>query len=349
MSFTARSLGLILTSWVLIGALGTSIGAYFISPPVPESLTGPEEISSVMTSTRAFNDERMVRATVELRESEPVITSQIGRVTALSLTPNSIINSGAVVMGVDGKSVIALHTTTPLYRDISDGVEGEDISALQEELTHLGYDIATTGKVNYWTRWALSDLMSLTDNKGAIPESISYRSIVWLPATQVMVDEVKVRLGDSLTESTTLMTLTGAADSGKITIPPDAIPGARVLIYQDKEYPVSDNGVIEDKNLLAELASSSTSDGKYSGQDESPANKSRFSVSLAWRLAHPLEVQVLPAAALFSVSGDRGCVASPDGNIHRVRIVGSELGQTFAHSENVLREVSLKTEGLSCQ
>lgn len=348
MSLPLRSIGLTAVGALLCVSLGATLGVYVVAPPVPESLAGPAEVTTALASSRAFDDERTVRVTVKLRESEPVMTPATGRVTALSLVPNSKLDSGTKIMDVDGIPVVALHTGTPLFRDVVDDVAGEDIEALQSELQRLGYAVDVTGKGNWQTRNAAADLLGVNDGQGGVPESIPFNRFLWLPAASVTVNEVKAHLGDILTEGATLLTLTGGALSGSVTIPEGARPGSRVLVYQDQTYPVGENGVIEDQKLLAELAASPLFAGS-GANDEGGENKSEVAASLAWRLASPLDVQIVPAAALFGVTGDQGCVAGVDGKTHKVDIVASELGQTFVQAEAPLGEVTLKTEGLSCQ
>lgn len=216
-------------------------------------------------------------------------------------------------------------------------------------MDRLGYDILVSGKVDWATRWALSDLLGVDDGHGGVPQVLPRSSIVWLPAESVRVNEVKVRLNDVLTDTSTLMPLTGGALSGKVTIPEGALPGERVLFYQDKTYPVGDNGVIGDQELLSALISSAHDAPAGSSETEGGAAKSEVSVSIPWRLAQPINVHVLPAAALFGLVRNHGCVTNQDGTITKVEVIGSELGQTFVLSNSVLSEVSLKTEGLQCQ
>lgn len=348
MSLRVRSIALLAVGVLLCVSLGAVFGAYVVVPPVPDSLAGPAEVTTALASSRVFDNERTVRVTVKLREAEPVLTPTTGRVTALSLAPNSRLDSGTTIMDVDGVPVVALHTSTPLFRDIADDVAGEDIAALQAELQRLEYSVDVTGKGNWQTRHAAADLLGVNDGQGGVPESIPFTHFLWLPAASVTVNEVTAHLGDVLTEGATLLTLTGGALSGSVTIPEGALPGPRVLFYQDKAYPVADNGTIEDQELLAALAASPVaSAGGNNG--EGSESKSEVSVSVPWRLATPIDVQIVPAAALFGISGDQGCVAGTDGKTRKVRIVASELGQTFVHGEAPLGEVTLTTEGLSCQ
>jgi hypothetical protein len=51
-------------------------------------------------------------------------------------------------------------------------------------------------------------------------------------------------------------------------------------------------------------------------------------LSAAFVLAAPITVSVVPPAALYALDGEHGCVTSGDEPL-AVRIVGSELGQSF--------------------
>lgn len=344
MALPVRSLALGVTGMLLAAALGTTLGAYVLAPPVPDSLAGPEEITSVMVTSRPHADERSVRIRVQLKQPEPVNTPVTGRITALSVASNTTLTSGTKVMEVDGLPVVALQTSTPLYRELVDDASGDDIAALQDELQRLGFDVAVTGRVNWSTRKAAADLLGVDDGQGGVPESIPHTSFLWLPARTVTVNEVKVHLGDTLTEGAQLLTLTGGANTGTVDIPPQALPGDRVLVFQDKEYPIGANGVVEDQELLTKMLSAAQQQNS-GGEGQ---NTGETSLTLSWRLATPIEVQIVPAAALFGVSADHGCVSS-EGRPVRVKIIASELGQTFVHTDQRLGEVSLKPEAMSCQ
>lgn len=347
MALPTRSLLLGVTAALLSAALGATLGAYIVAPPVPESLTHPDDITSASVTARPYTDERSVRVKVQLKEAVPVTAPVTGRVTALRVAPHASLASGSKIMDVDGLPVVALHTTTPLYREIADGVAGDDITALQEELQRLGYDISTTGKVNWATRSAAADLLGVDDGQGGVPEALPHTHFLWLPTVNVTVNEVKVSLGDTLTEQSTILTLTGGANTGMIDIPADALPGARVLFLQDKEYPVADNGVVDNPELLEQILRIAAQQNMF-GPQEDAKQTNEVSVTAPWRLAKPLEVQVVPASALIEARDNHACV-SADGKTIPVTIIASELGQTFVQSDTPVHEVSLKTEGLTCQ
>lgn len=62
--------------------------------------------------------------------------------------------SGKGAYKVNDRVVVALNTATPLYRDLKTGDKGDDVLALNNELSRLGYN-SVAGSDTYW--WATSD------------------------------------------------------------------------------------------------------------------------------------------------------------------------------------------------
>ncbi|WP_175956015.1 hypothetical protein [Schaalia sp. Marseille-Q2122] len=343
MALSLRHIGLGLTGVLIVGALGATLGALTFAPPVPSSLSTPPSITSAAVSSRSFVDERTVTITLKIKEADAAVTPRAGRVTALNVTPGSELTSGSPMLSLDGHRIIALHTATPLYREINDEAVGTDIEALQNELVNLGYDIAVTGRGSWGTRYALADLLDIDDGNGGVPASIPHDLIFWLPAQKVNVKAVNAHLGDVLEPNAELVTLTGGASSGFITLPPGAVDGSRVLKVSGKDYPVPDTGIIEDQALLQAIVASEA----YTFGQMQQQGKEDAVLSLPWKLAEPIDVQAVPAAALFDVTPETACVSS-GGKILPVTIIASELGQSFITTAEPLTEVDLQVEGLKC-
>lgn len=72
-------------------------------------------------------------ATTTVRVSTP------GTVTSVSVTEGQTIAAGAELFRVDDRPVYALLTSAPFYRVLASGDDGDDVRALQEFLTGLGY------------------------------------------------------------------------------------------------------------------------------------------------------------------------------------------------------------------
>lgn len=337
-----RTVGVTLVATAFAAALGATLGAYLIAPPVPDSLSAPAPVTSAPVSTREFTDERSVQMLVTIQDSSPIPTPRPGRVTELFIQNGQELSSGVKVMSIDAQPIIAIHTSIPVFRDIADGVEGQDIHALQEELVRMGFSIAVDGKVGRDTRFALARLIGINTDSDTVPDAIEHTHFLWIPASQVTVSELKVRLGDVVAEAAPLLSFGTSASTGRIEVPQGNIAGARLAIFEHKEYPVPETGVVDNQDLLQAVANSPIR--SLQGEESS----STIAVSLGWKLETPISVQVVPAQAVFDAFLDKGCVSS-GGKTVPVRIIGSELGQTFIQTEQALSEVDMQVEGLTCQ
>lgn len=345
MALPLRRIALSLSAALLIGALGVTLGAHVVSPPVPDSLSAPSAISSAPVTTRQVNDERSIRLTVSASEAKPITAPRAGRITALHMTPGMQLSSGQIAMDIDGLPVAALHTTTPLYRPIANETSGEDIRALQEELVRLGYDISTNGTVTWGTRFATADLLGIDDGNGGVPDVIPHEHFLWIPAASVNIDDVKVQLGGTTDPNSPLVTLSGGASSASLTLPNDAQPGERIITLESKDYPVPENGIITDQTVLQAILTSTPYRNTMNTSDD---KESDASFTVPWKLATPIDVQIVPPGALFGIRGDSACV-STQGTTIKVRIISSELGQTFINTDTPLTDVDMQVEGLPCQ
>lgn len=339
-----RSIALAGAGTLLAASLGATLGVYVIAPPVPDSLSAPTTVTTATVSSRAFADERSVQMNVTVNPAAPVLAPRSGRVTALSLLPGGSIESGSKIMDIDGLPIVALHTSTPLYRDIIDGTAGADIKSLQEELARLGYEVSADGKVGFGTRKALAALLGVNNGSGGVPEEIPHTHILWIPQQKIVISEVKARLGDVLTDSSPILTYAGGLNVGVIQPPENTVPGDRVAIFENKEYPLASGTLVDNQELLAAVEQSPQRQNPSEGGQPS----SEIVVSMGWKLAQPIDVQVVPASALFDVQGQQGCV-SAQGKSIRVEIIGSELGQSFIQTPEKLTEVDLQVEGRTCQ
>ncbi|MHB8870659.1 MAG: efflux RND transporter periplasmic adaptor subunit [Thermoleophilia bacterium] len=77
--------------------------------------------------------------TVQPTSTMVVRVTAPGTVTAVSAVEGQPIAAGAELFHVDGRPVYALLTDTPFYRVLASGDDGDDVLALQEFLTDLGY------------------------------------------------------------------------------------------------------------------------------------------------------------------------------------------------------------------
>jgi hypothetical protein len=94
------------------------------------------------------------------------------------------------------------------------------------------------------------------------------------------------------------------------------VPGDRVARLGDLAASVDESGLVSDPAFLDALASAWW-------QFTPPAP-----VTLEYTLTSPIEVTVVPPAALFALTADRGCLVA-DGHPRPVQVVASQAGRTM--------------------
>jgi peptidoglycan hydrolase-like protein with peptidoglycan-binding domain len=127
------------------------LGAYVKSPW--EAAVANSEVEPLVTlpvedrvlAAETFEAKGSYSAGMELSIAIPPGV-EVGVVTAQKLVAGDDVQSGAVLVEVSGRPILALATPFRLYRDLVSGVEGPDVIAVQEALRDLGhYDGAIDG------------------------------------------------------------------------------------------------------------------------------------------------------------------------------------------------------------
>lgn len=75
-------------------------------------------------------------------EGDPVLTRSV-------VSAGDVVNEGDRVAEVSGRPVFVLQGDTPVYRTLQPSMTGDDVSAVQESLIRLGYDIADDEKATF--------------------------------------------------------------------------------------------------------------------------------------------------------------------------------------------------------
>lgn len=79
-------------------------------------------------------------------------------VTRPGIATGGELGAGQVVLWVNSRPVITLRGAFPLFRDLAEGDEGDDVQLLQEALVDLGYDIRPDGQFGSYTGACVRDL-----------------------------------------------------------------------------------------------------------------------------------------------------------------------------------------------
>jgi hypothetical protein len=320
--------GRVRQSAVLVGvgliaglAVGGVVAVLAIPAPVPASLASGQALETVRPPVTEFTDPREVRVALSFDSLSAVRSPRAGLLTALSCVPGQDVVAGSTPFAVDGAPVVALATSVPLWRDIPVGEEGPDVAALESELVRLGGAVAADGT------WSWSDALAfdaflggagvVTTDDGTVPLG----SIAWLPSSTSVVAECPVALGTDVGPGAVVAQFAARVSRASVVLPEEAVEGERALAVGDSLIPIGPDGAVTDPAALALLADSP----EFAEVDRSTTPPT---MSATVVLATPRSVTVVPPSAVYSVSGDRGCVTGPAGSTP-VTIVASQLGRTL--------------------
>ncbi len=321
----------VLLSVVAVGPLGGLVAVLVLQPVAPGvAAPGPVMSAAPVTSVE-FDDERPVALEVTRGDAVSVRVPVTGRVTALGCGPGEVLESGTAVMGVDGVPVLALAGGVPWWRDLTRGSQGVDVDALQAELARLGFDIAPDGeRVGRATLAAAAEVFGRAGVR-ADASRIRLSSVVWLPTPQVTVASCPVALGADVAPGDAIAIGAAPLLGAQVMVMPERLaPGTRVVVVDGVSLPVDESGQIVDPAALATLAglpslAAAPAQAAAVGEAQPVAGSG---IPGMLRLAEPLPVAVVPPGAVATEDGLGGCVVA-DGTPRAVRIVGSQLGQTY--------------------
>ncbi len=108
------------------------------------------------------------------------------------------LTSGKGAYQVNDRTVVALNTATPLYRDLKTGDIGGDVLALNNELSLLGYN-SVPGSDTYWRATSDGWKQLMADNGNTSDGSLSLADTLWIPEHEVAVDEWSATAGSMVT------------------------------------------------------------------------------------------------------------------------------------------------------
>lgn len=324
--------------------LGTALGAALTQPERPELLRDPEPVGVVAPAWRQFEDARTVQVQLT-RGGEAALTAPgDGRLTAWQCASGAELRSGDSAMALDGRAVLSLATTTPLWRDLSVGDTGADVEALQQALADLGQDVAVDGRMGTSTMAAFVRVVRAIEPGAAHPAAVEVSGLLWLPGPTVRVSECDASVGEQATAGQRVAATDGQLIAAQVADHvQEPAAGARVLVVGvrlalDDEWRVSDA-------TLGDLAATDA-------YRRHIANPEAVPLTGTAALDTPVRVASIPPGALFDLEGERGCVASSDGNALGVQVVASELGQalvSFEGAEPPALIAAVAPQGLSCR
>lgn len=308
---------------VVLLAAGLTVGLTVAGPQDPAIARTAPPVASVPTSGEMFDDGRQVPLQAVLAPTSALTLADTGRITATACTPGGEIVSGSSPVTVDDRPTLALATALPLWRDLDVNSKGTDVTALQDELVRLGYDLTPNGTYGPATRSAVKDLFTragVAKPSGALPVA----SVVWMPDVAAHVATCPLGLGAAASGGDDVATVGGGLVSATVTVPADVQPGDRVATFAGVSAPVSAEGLITDEAFLEAVRT----DPLYLFTQSADAPAEAGDLQVSFTLAAPLEVTIVPPGAVYSLGAGTGCVDS-GGSARAVHVIASSLGKTY--------------------
>lgn len=313
--------GLAAVATVAVLAAGVALGAVWTTSAAPAPLTPPTVIATFPVESTTFDDLRSVRLAVSHGEAVALTSPGTGLVTRSSCSPGAGIESGTAALYLDDRPIVALATSIPLWRDLTIGTEGNDVRALQEELTRLGRTVPVTGVLRSTTLRAFEDVLDSLGDRASLT-GIPRSSVLWIPAPVVSTESCTASTGSQLEAGSEIATVAGGLTSVALrdSLPPDLVPGPRVLNVGGVRAALGEDGVVTDHAALAALGSVPSLRGGGGSEDDAPVGR--------LSLATALDASVVPPSAIVTATDGATCVFVQADPVP-LRVVGSELGRTF--------------------
>lgn len=345
----------ILTPLILTGlsmlAVGVLAASLLLPTPTPDGLAAAVSPDTTTASRQAFADERTVEASFETSPERSVTSRATGTVSETLCEPGHTVESGSRLLSVDGRPIIALHTGTPLYREIGAGDTGPDVLALQQELARLGYNAEGSGVYGWRTASGVNQLLKHVGELN--PDGrIGPADVAWIPESAITPTQCVAGLNSSLGDGAEIMKTGGQLTAVTFPAPANLREGKRTFTLFGVTTGLAKDGIgktdvrITDQKFLDQVRSSD-------GYKTTLADQGGKKPTATLALEQPVDAIKVPPSAITGQNGTRACV-SPDGKrAIPVTVIGSALGATLIQPEQngaVIGKVVLghRLDGVQC-
>ncbi len=216
-------------------AAGTTLAVWALSAsPLKSGAPVAPLIAQVQSAAR---DNSSTTSVTVVPAGERVVKSQTsGLVTQTVFAVGQPIDHGDIAMRVDGLPVISYVAASPLYRDVSGGMSGSDVSTAQHLLNAMGYLDVVDGVAGPKTVAAIRAFNADT-GRGSANSVLSTNSLLWIPRGGDVPQAVMVQVGDEIAPQTPLFTT--AVGSTSITVETERSEVARTLMVGTAMVPLA--------------------------------------------------------------------------------------------------------------
>ncbi|MCM6763173.1 hypothetical protein NB037_12165 [Rathayibacter sp. ZW T2_19] len=302
-------------------AAGATTALLLLAPTVPASLRSADDPLTVPVSYQDFADPRPVELTFTRAPDISVVARASGVVTAYSCRSGAALESGGSPLSIDGAPLLALATSTPLWRDLAIGDSGDDVRALQRELVRLGAPLVADGTLGAGSIQAIERRLEKASGRAEQLSTVPLARLLWLPGPSVVAASCEVSLGGRVDGAVPIAVVAGSVASASIVaVPSGMLDGERRLVVDDAVLVPTPEGRIDSEQELHAFASTPSARTAL-------ATEGGSTVPGQYVLAAPVRVGIVPPSALAGADGGTACVLT-DGGPVRVHVVDSELGRS---------------------
>jgi peptidoglycan hydrolase-like protein with peptidoglycan-binding domain len=231
-----------------------------------------------------------------------------GTVTAVTARQGRRLDSGAGVVTLDDRRVVAFVGAAPLWRDVGPGSRGADVRRVQTWLAGLGFNPGTGGRVDARTGAAIREF-NRSIGAGADGSTLRRSTVVWIGAGPLLVGKVLVEVGATVAAGSAVVEGPAVPATVEVSEPrggpatggsASGGDGTRVLAVADAVVPYRrGSGSVSDPTAVAAVAAALGAAAEGTGEI---------------RLAQPVQVVTVPASAVLSDPTGRTCVLTAVGS-----------------------------------
>ncbi|WP_076466031.1 peptidoglycan-binding domain-containing protein [Actinomyces mediterranea] len=310
---------------VVAVALGAVSAAVALLDATPTELSAAQSTTTVPLTERHVDDPIDVELVPRLSPAASLKSPASGVINRFDCAAGKKWESGEVLVEIDGQQRYVIATSEPLWRSLTEGDQGTDVRAFQEELNRLGFPLAVDGVVGQRTIRAAADLLKLTSDERTQFTSIPRERFVWIPSQEIQVSTCVANLGSAIEEGGELVNL----GSHLVALTPKETPratvdGDRIIVFDELTLAADSDGAVVDSSAL-DSAESSPSFAKWAATTESRNG----TIAAKFLLAEPVSVYSVPPGAIYDLQGPSGCVADGSGTPFEVTVVSSQLGSSL--------------------
>lgn len=317
-------------TWLLLAvitAVAMSAGACALWLPdrAPAMLATPAEVTVAPVSVQAYEGRQSVSVVPTVSAKRQLLLNTSGTVTA-DLSAGGL-ESGKGALAVNGRTIVALNTATPLYRDLAPNIRGADVKALNAELARLGYGApADSDAYGRATAAAVNALMKAVGNEPAGDGSLALADVLWMPQRHVTPAAWQGVSGMPVGAGTPVGEIAGGITRISVKGGTPSDRDRTLTVFGVTTTLPAGQTAVDDAEFCRKVTESDTY-RQIAAQPQVDLSQG-FDATLT--LSESVQVLRVPAAGVFGVGrgGDqaKACVADADRKAVPVRIVGSELG-----------------------